>query len=158
LLNFALLTIVPALVLGQTGGPASPADLSPCDLTTAEVQAAFGLTVDRTQAADMTFPGGRDVACLYTFKDSSFALNVEQTWGSTPTPASASVGERETVKRPVEGDADGAVFAGAPKDHPGAGGELDYDRGNVHTRLIASGGRFMGADVQQRFLHLRRIP
>lgn len=135
--------------------PATAASLSPCPLTTQEVEAVFRLTVDRTETSDMTVPGGRDAGCLYTFKDSSFELTVRQTWEESRAGGAAVQAEGAKA---VAHDPDGATWKAQATDRPGAGGDLSYLRGKVRTRIQVRGGRLTAAEVLQRVLLLRRVP
>lgn len=158
-LAISALLFVPAVsALAQATGPADPAALVPCALKVAEVQAVFGLTVDQVQQGDVTVPNGRDVACLYTFKNSSFTIGVRQIWDPSATAPPRASSRIDRVSKAIDGDADGAAFSTAATDGPGAGGELEYVRGKVRTRVLAHGGRLTGAEVIQRFLRLRRVP
>lgn len=163
LLSTIRIAALAASLLGTTAAPlfaaapATPTALSPCALSAADVQAAFGLTVDRTEVSDMTLPGGRDVGCLYTFKDSSFELTVRQTWDDSRPAGAASLadGERGTA---IPNDPDGAFGKAAPADRPGARAELAYARGKVQTRISVHGGRLLATEALAKLVLLRRVP
>jgi len=135
--------------------PLTPAALKPCTFSLPEVAAAFGVELQRAEAADMTIPGGRDVGCLYSVKGGDFVFGVRQTWDSTRPASGASAGAMSGY-RAIAGDPDGAVFQ---TDSAGGGsGELVYIRGKVQTRVFWHGGNLGSADGLQRLLLLRRVP
>jgi hypothetical protein len=154
----ALLCSAPARLWADP--PATPAGLAPCVYTAEEMASVFELTLDRAEASDMTLPGGRDVGCIYTFRETSFELAVRQTWGTAlPPSASAESNDVKAAESPVElNDAEEARWKAAPADRPGAGGELTYLRGRVRTKVVVRGGRFTGTEVLKRLQVLRRVP
>jgi|GEM_PF-4661642 len=118
-------------------GPSTPALLTPCPYTPAEIAEALGLAVGAGQAADMSSPGGRDVGCLYPVKDSEEVLVVRQTWAP---PGSAGSSVSKSLKN------------GGPR------AELSYSRGKVRTLISVHGGTFNETDMQPRLLKLRQVP
>jgi len=133
--------------------PPTPAGLEPCVFAHDELLSDLGIDIDTAQVADMTFPGGRDVGCLYTIKASETVFTVRQTWdpAASGKPAKAGAGLRA-----VAGDKDGAAAGIGPPDEPSA--ELVYWRGKVKTRLFAHGPTLDANDMQARLLKLRRVP
>ncbi len=134
--------------------PLTPAALVPCAFRLDEVAAAFGIQLERNDAADMTIPVGRDVGCLYSLKNSDFVFGVRQTWDSTrtgsasePTPPGA---------RPILGDPDGASFVEAAGSD--SGGMLIYVRGKVKTQVFWHGGSLSSAAGLQYLLKLPHVP
>ncbi len=139
--------------------PLTPSSLSPCALRAGEIATALGVTVEEEQAADMSWPGGRDVGCLYTFQGTSVVLSVRQTWD----PAAGSGAAPQAAEKPdpgvevVPGDPDGAAWR--VRDAEGNQDvELTYTRGHVHTRVSAHNGSFDVTDMRQRITRLRRVP
>jgi hypothetical protein len=166
----ALTGLMPAAVFSQAQ-ELQPSDLIPCPFTPAEIQTAFGVTVEPGAPSFMNFPGGRDVACLYDVINSQAVITVRQTWGTLPGPA-ASNGvpevEKERLERAIPGDADGAMWvrdkkeAGAADDRDEKKVKLQYGRaqGRVRTELsfYGLGGEWVAADFRQKLLKLRRVP
>jgi len=153
-MNFALLTLTllgisPALAQE----PLTPASLSPCPFTPAEIESALGVSVEEGQAADMSFPGGRDVGCLYAVKDSDTVLSVRQTWDAA-NQASAKLAEGGL--QAIPGDPDGARWKAGGKGKPTVG--LIYARGKVRTRVLIYGDTVRESDMQPRLLRLKRVP
>jgi hypothetical protein len=153
-LTLTLLGISPALAQG----PLTPASLSPCPFTPAEIESALGVSVEDGQAADMSFPGGRDVGCLYAVKGSDTVLSVRQTW-DTASAGSASQGTAKLAEgglHAIPGDPDGAQWKSGGKDEPSA--ELTYARGKIRTRVLIHGATVRESDMQSRLLRLKRVP
>ena len=134
--------------------PATPDALMPCVFAHAELLSDLGLDIETAQVADMKFPGGRDVGCLYTIKASETVFTVRQTWDPAASGKPARAGG--TGLRPVLHDRDGAMAGTGPADEPGA--ELIYWRGKVKTRLFVHGPTLDANDMQARLLKLRRVP
>jgi hypothetical protein len=132
-LTLASMGIPPALA--ET--PLTPSSLKPCPFTPDEIGATLGVSVDEGQVADMAWPGGRDVGCLYVVKGSETVLSVRQTWdpGKAAQAALTKTG------------ADGKPSV-----------ELTYGRGNVRTRVLIHGGAFDEADMQPKLLKLKKVP
>src|SRR5215218_10375375 len=123
--TFAVLTLsLRAISPALAQEPLTPASLSPCPFTPAEIESALGVSVEDGQAADMSFPGGRDVGCLYPVKGSDTVLSVRQTWDAA-NQAAAKLAEGGL--QAVPGDPDGAQWKSGGKDEPSA--ELTYARG-----------------------------
>ena len=135
--------------------PTHPSGLVPCAFGRDEIAAAFGVELQKLDAADMTIPVGRDVGCLYSIKGSDFVFGVRQTWDSTRPPGKPP-GQARPGSRAIAGDPDGAVYV-ADAD-AGGSGELVYVRGKVQTRVFWHGGNLTDADGLARLLHLRRVP
>lgn len=148
-LTLTLLGIFP--VLAQE--PLTPASLSPCPFTPAEIESALGVSVEDGQAADMSFPGGRDVGCLYAVKGSDTVLSVRQTWDAANQGA---VKLAEGGLQAIPGDPDGAQWKAGGKDKPSVG--LIYARGKVRTRVLIYGDTVRESDMQPRLLRLKRVP
>ena len=88
--------------------------------------------MDETQQGDVTVPQGRSVACLYTFKNSSFTLV------SGRPGIQRAQSARGPTRKPVE--ATQTVPSSAPPlSALGAGGELDYVRAGLKP-VMARGG------------------
>jgi len=135
--------------------PAAPSALVPCAFALSEIAAAMGVALQKSEAADMKIPVGRDVGCIYSIKGSDFVFGVRQTWDSTRPPGKAP-GKAMPGYRAVPGDPDGAMVQA---DSGGGGsGELVYVRGKVQTRVFWHGGNLSSADGLQRLQHLRRVP
>jgi len=152
------LTAVPAWLSAAavlSAQPTTPSALVPCAFALSEVAEAMGVELEKTDAADMTIPVGRDVGCLYTIKRSDFVFGVRQTWDST-RPASGGGAKSLRGYTPIPGDPDGAVYATATGS--GSSGELVYIRGKVQTRVFWHGGNLADAEGLQRLLRLRRVP
>lgn len=137
--------------------PLTPASLSPCAWSPAEVEAVLGPKVSRREAADMKTPAGRDVGCVYTFDGSSIEVSIRQTWdpansGSAPAAAKGAEGDRKAIP----GDPDGAAWKAGPSGERRL--ELTYSRGKVRTTVVVRGGTFLDEDMQPRLLRLRRVP
>lgn len=169
----ALITVLGALAVtlcaaGAEAGnaPPAPAALSPCALAATEIGAIFGMTVDKAELADIQFPGGRDVGCIYTFQGTQTVLSIRQTWG-TPS-SSASAAEKAAsgqAPRPwqelqaIAGDPDHAAWkVSERKDDQSV--TLTYVRagGKAQTTVSVHGGAFDVATMQQKLLLLRRVP
>ena len=134
----ALLTLASMGISGVLAEPPlTPSSLRPCPFTPAEIEAALGVSVEEGQVADMTWPGGRDVGCLYVVKGSETVLSVRQTWD----PGKA---------------AQAAVTKTGADGKPSV--ELTYGRGNVRTRVLLHGGAFDEADMQPKILKLKKVP
>lgn len=138
-------------------GPVTPASLSPCPFTPAEIESTLGVSVEDGQAADMSWPGGRDVGCLYIVKGSDTVVSVRQTWG----PSSSGNGQVSAQRadgdfQAIPGDPDGAKWK-AGKGHE-ASMELIYARGKVRTRVLVHGDSLRESDLQSKLLKLRRVP
>jgi hypothetical protein len=158
------LAALAASLLCRSGAPAlaapvplTPASLSPCALTAQEIQAVFGLAVEKSERADMTLPGGRDLGCVYTFQGSSLEIQIRQTWDDR-RPATAQSVTQGKGFQPLPNDPDGAALKAGGPDTPGSGGEMVYVRGKVQTRIVVRGGRLTGTEVMQRLQLLRRVP
>jgi len=140
----------------------TPSSLHPCAFTGAELQLAIGMKVDKGEAADMTFPGGRDVGCSYAIRGGDLVFSVRQTWEAPAKKAGAAAPQRAErgLRPPLKGDPDGASWKfpvmGAAGDVSSL--ELVYTRGSVRTRLILHGGNFTVANMQPKLLALRRVP
>ena len=148
---FAVLTLaLPGISPVMAQGPLTPASLAPCPFTPAEIESALGVSVEDGQAADMSWPGGRDVGCLYAVKGSDTVLSVRQTWD----PANA--GSANQTSRAIPGDPDGARWETVGKDKPSVG--LIYARGKARTRVLVYGDTIRESDMQPRLLRLKRVP
>jgi len=153
----AAMTLFLAAAASRAQAPLTPASLSPCAWTPAEVEAALGLTVERREAADMKTVGGRDVGCVYTFRGSSIEISIRQTWDPANSGASPAAAEGATSDRKaIAGDPDGAAWKTKRTDGPRL--ELTYSRGRVRTTVVARGGTFRDEEMQPRLLRLRRVP
>jgi len=151
--------IGPMLLAGLGARPAgaqppTPDGLVPCVFAHDELLSDLGIDIETAEVADMKFPGGRDVGCLYTIKASETVLTVRQTWDPAASGKPAKAGG--TGLRPVLHDRDGAMAGIGPPDDPSA--ELVYWRGKVKTRLFAHGPTLDANDMQARLLKLRRVP
>ena len=135
--------------------PTHPSGLVPCAFGLGEIAAAFGVELQKMDAADMTIPVGRDVGCLYSVKGSDFVFGVRQTWDSTRAPGKPAAGGKPGF-RAIPGDPDGAVYVTDAAN--GSSGELIYVRGKVQTRVFWHGGNLNDADGLQRLLKLRHVP
>ncbi|HEY6320080.1 MAG TPA: hypothetical protein VJA16_00805 [Thermoanaerobaculia bacterium] len=148
---------VAAAWLGASGSLAAPvtkpADLVPCAYSRGEAAAAMGEAFERSDAADMTIPVGRDIGCLYSLKGSDLVFGVRQTWDSTRP---SSTGPVPKGYRRVAGDPNGAVYTSDAAN--GSSGELVYVVGKVQVRVFWHGGNLTDADGLQRLQHLRRLP
>jgi hypothetical protein len=156
--TFIALTIVLYGLSGaQAQKPSAPAILSPCPFTPAEIGSVLGISVEDGQAADMSWPGGRDVGCLYAVKDSNTVVSVRQTWDLANTGSSqASAQHVDSDFQAVTGDPDGAKWK-AGTGHE-ASVELIYSRGKVKTKVLIHGDTFRESDLQPKMLKLRRVP
>jgi hypothetical protein len=135
----------------------TPGSLSPCPFTPAEVESALGVRVEDGQAADMSWPGGRDVGCLYAVQGSDTVLSVRQIWD----PANAGSVNQASARpagglQAIPGDPDGAKWKAGGKDDPSV--ELLYERGKVRTRVLIHGATIRESDMQPRLLRLKRVP
>jgi hypothetical protein len=149
------MVIVGASVL-KAEEPVTPASLQPCPYSAEEIQSALGVTVERGEAADMTFPGGRDVGCIYPVKNSQTVLSVRQTWDPSGSSGGDSAAKHEEGGlQPIAGDSDGASWRVKRNEHSV---ELVYTRAEVRTRVLVHGGTFDDDDMQPRLLTLRRVP
>jgi hypothetical protein len=138
--------------------PVTPASLVPCPYTPAEIEAALGLKVNAGEAADMEFPAGRDVGCLYQVVGGSTTLAVRQTWdptGSTGAQTAAAKAGRTEV---IPGDPDGARWEIGGGDEGEPRLALSYTRGKVQTLVLIHGRSFREPDMQPKVLELRRVP
>jgi hypothetical protein len=152
--TFAVLTLfLGAISPALAQGPLTPASLSPCPFTPVEIESALGVSVEEGQAADMSFPGGRDVGCLYPVQGSDTVLSVRQTW-DTASQGAAKLPERGL--QAIPGDPDGAQWKAGGKDKPSIG--LIYARGKVRTRVLIYGDTIRESDMQPRLLRLKRVP
>lgn len=145
---------------GMADQPVTPASLAPCPFTPEEIQAALGLTVDIGEAADMKFPGGRDVGCLYQIAGGSTTFAVRQTWdpaGRAGTAQAATEKGTRTTK-PIPGDPDGAQWKVSSQNDDDPQVELSYTRGKVQTRVLVHGRSFRAPEIQSNLLKLRRVP
>jgi len=160
--NYLLLTL--AVVTGLSLRPAlavqptTPASLVPCPYTPEEIEEALGLKVEAGEAADMTFPDGRDVGCLYQVVGGSTTLAVRQTWGPAGRTGSASQATAKKGKpEPIPGDPDGAQWTtGGDDDEPQL--ELSYTRGKVKIRALIHGRSFQETEMKPKLLKLKRVP
>ncbi len=134
--------------------PTTPDALNPCVFAHDELLSTLGLDIETAQVADMKFPGGRDVGCLYTIKQSETVFTVRQTWDPSSSGQSAKAVEKGF--RPVPGDQDRAMTQTGPASEPSI--ELVYVRGKVKTRLFVHGPTLDPKDMQTRLLKLRRVP
>lgn len=139
--------------------PVTPASLVPCPYTPEEIEAALGLKVNAGEAADMEFPAGRDVGCLYQVVGGSTTLAVRQTWDPTGSVGAADTSAKSGRRKAIPGDPDSArwkVGGGNDKDEPLV--ELSYTRGKVQTRVLLHGRSFREAEMQPKLLKLKRVP
>ncbi len=145
--------------------PVTPATLVPCPFTAEEIEAELGIDVDNRQAAEMTFPGSRDVGCTYATASGNTTVSVRQTWDpSEPGATSTARGtETEAGFTAVAGDPDGAqwrrIEAKAGHEHgPGRGVEMRYRRDRVDTVVIVRGPTLDPLVMEPRLARLRRVP
>jgi hypothetical protein len=148
--------LLPSLAAAQAPAPEK---LEPCPYTPEEIEEALGLKVLPGEAADMKFPDGRDVGCIYEVEGSSTTLAVRQVW-SSPGGGSGKLGAvpKEAREEPIAGDPDGArwTIGGGTRGEPRV--ELRYTRGRVQTRLLIEGRVFREAEIQPKILRLKRVP
>lgn len=154
----ALSLLVTAGVPSAAGAePITPASLTPCPFTREEIAAALGIDVEQGEAADMKFPGGRDVACLYPVKGSQTVVTVRQIFDPAAQGSSnAKAPSLEAGYHAIPGDPDqAAVKSGRPEERVA---ELTYARGKVRTRIFVHGITLDREAVQPKLLRLRRVP
>jgi len=158
LLSFAVTTGL-SLCPAMADQPVTPASLVPCPYTPEEIEATLGLRVNAGEAADMQFPAGRDVGCLYEVEGGSTTLAVRQTWDPTGSVGAAQTvtGKRGRAKA-IPSDPDGAIWkvSSGEDDEPQA--ELTYTRGKVQTRVFVHGRSFRVSEMPPKLLKLRRVP
>jgi hypothetical protein len=138
--------------------PVTPESLVPCPFTAEELQAALGVPVERGEASDMSYPGGRDVGCYYAVQNSMVVISVRQTWdpsGNKSAPAAPPEHGGGLVE-PIPDDPDGARWEHGPKDKPDIA--LKYGRKHVQTTLLAYGGTFRNEDMKPKLARLKRVP
>ncbi|HEV8581372.1 MAG TPA: hypothetical protein VGX68_20085 [Thermoanaerobaculia bacterium] len=138
--------------------PVTPASLVPCPYTPEEIEAALGVKVNPGEAADMEFPAGRDVGCLYQVVGGSTTIAVRQTWDPTGSISSPQSATKKGKPEPIPGDPDGASWnvGGGKDDEPQL--ELSYKRGKVQTRFLIHGRSFRETEMQPKVLKLKRVP
>lgn len=146
---------IPALLAEQ---PPTPVSLAPCPFTAAEIESALELRVEESQAADMTFPDGRDVGCSYVMKKSSTVLSVRQTWDPANNGSQTATKRAGYRFRRIAGDPDAAVWQLGEKDKDRGDVSLIYSRGKVKTKVMVYGGTFRNSDMQPKLLKLKRVP
>ncbi|HEV8582139.1 MAG TPA: hypothetical protein VGX68_23975, partial [Thermoanaerobaculia bacterium] len=120
--------------------PITPASLVPCPYTPEEIEEALGIQVNPGEAADMEFPAGRDVGCLYQVVGGSTTIAVRQIWDPTGSISSPQSAAKKGKPEPIPGDPDGAQWTVGGDDEPRL--ELSYKRGKVQTRLLIHGWSF----------------
>jgi hypothetical protein len=155
------LAVTASLAAGPAAGqePVTPASLVPCPYTPEEIEAALGLRVNAGEAADMEFPAGRDVGCLYQLVGGSTTLAVRQTWDPTGSLGAAQTAAAKRGRtKAIAGDPDGARWKIGGGDEGEPRVELSYTRGKVQTRVLVHGRSFRVPEMQPRLLKLRRVP
>ena len=133
----------------------TPEALVPCPFTAAEIQEALGVVAEPGEWADMSFPDGREVGCIYPIKNSFTVLSVRQTWDAAKS-APSPLGAPDRTVEPIPGDPDGAKWEHGPDQRHDLA--LSYSRGHVQTRIAAYGGTFRNSDFQPKLLKLKRVP
>jgi hypothetical protein len=156
----ALIAILTGLLLASPGAAQAPAPekLEPCPYTPEEIETALGLKVLPGEAADMKFPDGRDVGCLYEVAGSSTTFAVRQIWEPAGGSGKLHSAVKDAREEPIAGDPDGArwTIGRSERDEPRI--ELRYTRGRVQTHLLIEGRAFREAEIQPKILRLKRVP
>jgi hypothetical protein len=149
--------------IGTAEEPVTPGSLEPCPFTAEEIQVTLGIEVENSQAAEMQFPGGREVGCTYATKSGNTSFSVRQTWDpSEGAPSAAEApdpGKGTDGFTAIPGDPDGAQLRGKngrPDDEPSV--ELRYKRDKVQTTVVARGRTIDPAKMEPKLARMRRVP
>jgi len=167
------ITVIGTLVgLGLLGAaaaraeePVTPEKLVPCPFTAEEIAATLGIDVDNRQAAEMIFPGSRDVGCTYATASGNTSVSVRQTWDPSQKGTTSASQRTATAAgfTAVAGDPDGAQWRSieAKAEHatgPERGVEMRYRRDRVETVVVVRGRTVDPVVMEPRVAKLRRVP